>query len=278
MTDQNTFMEVLREVSEIMRTSESPLSETEIMAYFADMDLNEGQKKLIADYLNNLPELDEAFAENADIYKMEGENGQSGLDEASEDSKVLRAYMEDLSLIKTYSDEEKIELYGKLLEGEEEVIDTISALWLSNVLDIAKKYMDLHSRLEDLIQEGNVALLLRLNDLCGAKTVEAAFKDGEAKELNNELAMIGDEALKLEKILSYSVEKCIMEYISEWKSAKEQEDILVGKLSLIHEAKRYLEAENGTAPTVGELAEYTKMSVEELSGYMDYLKDLSGRK
>ena len=53
MTDENTFMEVLREVSEIMRTSEVPMSKEEIMAYFSDMELTPEQKVLVLDYLNN---------------------------------------------------------------------------------------------------------------------------------------------------------------------------------------------------------------------------------
>ena len=274
MTDQNTFMEVLREVGEIMRTSESPLSETEIMTYFADMDLNDGQKKLIVDYLNNLPHFDEADSENDDFNNMEGANGQSGLDEGTEDSKVLRAYMEDISLLKTYTYEEKIELYTKLLKGDKEVIDMISAIWLERVLGIAKKYMDLHSKLEDLIQEGNMALLVRLNELCGAETLESALTEEETNELKAEIEEIKDVISILERVLSYSVEKSITDYISEWNGAKEQENILVGKLSLIHEASRFLQAENGSNPTIDELAEYTKMSVDELSGYAEYLKNI----
>ena len=54
MTDQNTFTEVLREVAEIVRTAETPMSEKDIMSYFADMDLSLGQKKLILDYVGTV--------------------------------------------------------------------------------------------------------------------------------------------------------------------------------------------------------------------------------
>lgn len=249
MTDQNTFTEVLREVGEIIRTSGESLSEEQIMEYFADMELSDGQKKLIIDYLNNLPG-DEAN-------EMEAGNGQSGINEGSEDSKILQAYMEDLSLLKTYSDEEKIKLYERLLSGESETIEILSAVWLAGVVEIAKKYMDLHSKPEDLIQEGNMALLLKLNELCGAGDF--------------------DDFARLEMLISDSIERGIMEYISEWNGAKEQENAMVGKLSLIHEASRYLEAENGMSPTINELAEYTNMSIEELSGYTEYLKGMKNK-
>ena len=58
MTDQNTFMETVNSVKEIMRIAETPMSEAEILAYFEDMDLDEKQKQLVLAYLLN-PENEE---------------------------------------------------------------------------------------------------------------------------------------------------------------------------------------------------------------------------
>ena len=60
MTDQNTFTEVLREVAEIVRTAETPMSEEDIMSYFSDMDLSLGQKKFVMIALS--------LCEHADLY------------------------------------------------------------------------------------------------------------------------------------------------------------------------------------------------------------------
>ena len=242
MTDQNTFMEVLSEVSEIIRTAEVPLSEDEIMAYFGDMELSAGQKRLILDYLEN--------RDNT----MEAENGQTGIDEASENSKVLQAYMEDLSLLETYDDKEMMELYRRLFSGEEEVVELISTAWLTKVLNIARKYMDLHSRLEDLIQEGNMALLLRLTELTGTPDCSDTEKSFE----------------EIEKELSEIIERGIIDYISEWNREVQKENTLVGKLSLLHEADRFLKEEYGEEPTIEELAGYTNMSVDEIRILKDF--------
>ena len=51
MLDQNTFTETVREVSEIIRTSVEPLTKEQILAYFADMELNEEQQELVISYL-----------------------------------------------------------------------------------------------------------------------------------------------------------------------------------------------------------------------------------
>ena len=46
---------------------------------------------------------------------------------------------------------------------------------------------------------------------------------------------------------------------------------MIGKLSLVHEAENYLESENGTKPTIGELAAFTKLSEEELKMLKDFI-------
>ena len=258
MTDQNTFMEVLREVAEIIRTAEAPMPEEEIMAYFSDMELTDKQRVLVLDYLNNKAFKEDESLVNSEemIDDKEAEDGQSRIDAAAENSKVLQAYMEDLSLLETYEDEEIMKLYKRLFAGEEEVIEILSTVWLPKVLDVAKGYIDIHAKVEDLIQEGNIALLMRLNQLCGTPDCSDAEKSFQ----------------EIEEGLSKAVEKGIMEYISEWDDAKQQENKLVGKLSLVHEASIFLEEENGEPPTIHELAAYTNMSVGEIRDLKEFIK------
>ena len=40
MLDQNTFIETVQSVAEIIRTSAEPIGRDEIMSYFKDMELN----------------------------------------------------------------------------------------------------------------------------------------------------------------------------------------------------------------------------------------------
>ena len=53
MLDQQTFMDTIASVAEIMRTAEVPMTEEEILGYFADMDLSDAQKAMVMDYLKN---------------------------------------------------------------------------------------------------------------------------------------------------------------------------------------------------------------------------------
>ena len=51
MVDQNTFIETVQSVAEIIRTSADPIGRDEIMSYFKDMDLNKAQEDMIFEFL-----------------------------------------------------------------------------------------------------------------------------------------------------------------------------------------------------------------------------------
>ena len=99
MVDQNTFIETVQSVSQIIRTSAEPIGREEIMSYFKDMDLNKAQEDLIFDFLLNHhdePEngyedvetenTDEVSEKNTDIIYSEGEPIGQKKDTASDEN------------------------------------------------------------------------------------------------------------------------------------------------------------------------------------------------
>lgn len=231
MTDQNSFMETVKSVAEIVHTSETPMSEEEILSYFEDMELDSSQKQLVLEYILN-PEEPEA---------SEDAGGQS---------KVFQMYLEELALLPKYSKQETDSLYEKLLQGDSEVIDMISTAWLERVLTVAKKYIEPKLNAEDLVQEGNMALLLKLQELCGSR-----------------------ETQDMEGVLLKAVEEGILSYVSTVRGQREMEDTVLGKVSLVHEAEKLLAEELGRKPDMLELAEYTKLSPEELEEISDLIME-----
>lgn len=240
MVDQQTFMDTIASVAEIMRTAEIPMTEQEILSYFEDMELSDAQKARVVDYLKN-PEM---------VADTTEENTGDTTEEDIPNSKVYQMYLEDLAGIPQYEEEEKITLYKALLAGDEKAIEPISMFSLKKVLQIADKYMEPKLLVEDLVQEGNVALFMKLSELCGC-----------------------EKSYDVEEELERAIEQAIVNYAAEIDNESEQERSLVGKLSLVHEAKKLLTEENGAEPTIQELAEYTKMDVEELQELEDFVKE-----
>lgn len=276
MVDQNTFMETVREVSEMMRTSPVPMGQEEILGYLDDLKLNEQQKKIVMEYLRK--QMEEPEPRSQDGYgsdpvadrdgtkpwenstrKNGREENEDRLDRERDDaegeesdeleenrlmrSKVFSMYLEELSELPSYSDEERAVLYRGLFQGEQQMVKKLADAWLPRVLSIAEGYVSEELLVEDLVQEGNMALLLKLHELCG----------GEEEPVR-----------EIEKKLARSIEKGIAVYASRISGEKEQEKAVIGRINLVHEACNLLKQELGRKPELSELGAFTKLPEDEL--------------
>lgn len=167
MLDRNAFMETLRSVAEIRRTSTEPLSKEEILKYFKDMELTEEQTEMIYQYLLLPPEVQTAEPEPEE----EEEEPQPVVEESEEENIYFQMYLDDLAQIDEMSEEEMKEAYQKLLSGDTSVIGAISESWLRSIAELAIPYAAQGANLEDVIQEGNMGLLIKLSELAGAGDV-----------------------------------------------------------------------------------------------------------
>ena len=263
MLDQSVFTETIHEVAEIIRTSATPLSKEEILSYFKEMELNEQQENMVLEFLLTPHEEEEAEEETDEAEGEEQEaadwqetsdasalaQNDSGKKEEKTaepdvlpESKMFQMYLEEISSLPVYSEKKQEEMYQKLLAGDESVINLISNSWMIKVLEIAKKLAVTSEGFEDVIQEGNMALFLKLTELCGC-----------------------EEKADVEAELQGAVETAMKSSILAEEGEDEDEKAMVGKLALVNEAKKYLAEENGRDATVQELAAYTQLTEEELS-------------
>ena len=273
MLDQSTFTETVREVAEIIRTSATPLSKEEILRYFKDMELNEQQENMVLEFLltpheeeeteeeeSNQEETDWEETSSEEEFSDATEGKQSDKKEGNEkeesnlpDSKVFRMYVEELESLPVYSESQLEEMYEKLLAGDETVIVPLSEGWMRQVLEIAKNLAVTSEGFEDIVQEGNMALFLRLTELCGA---------GEGAVAEN---------------LTEAVEAAMKASIVELEGEDEEEKAVVGKVALVNEAKKYLATEQGREATVKELSDYTSLPEEELTDLLLLIEKASAK-
>ena len=165
MLDRNTFMETLRAVAEVCRTSTDPLSKEEILNYFEGMELTEEHVEMIYQYLQLPPEVQTGEPE------PEEEEAQIVEEEPEEENIYFKMYLDDLDQIEEMSDDEMQKAYEKLLAGDADVIGTICESWLGSIAQMAIPYAAQGANLQDVIQEGNMGLLLKLSELVGAGDV-----------------------------------------------------------------------------------------------------------
>ncbi len=265
MVDKITFMETLRAVQEVSRTSEKPLAREEIQGYFEGMDLSQEQQELIYQYLASAEGAQQgakAGQEARDIAQQGAKAGQeppySPGSGKEAHSPLYQMYLSEVEGIPVLPGEQKQELYRRLLKGERDAAAEISNQWLGRITELAASYAAGKALLEDLVQEGNMGLLLGLEQILGQEGLEAELEhDGRLFE---------------ERLDGYAKE-AMEQYRREVEGTDDSEHTILAKVSLLHEAQRILAEESGTIPTMQELSTYTKLPEEEIADIMALPKD-----
>ena len=236
MLDQVKFMETLRSVAEIARVSTTPLSKEEINGYFDNMELTDEQQELIYQYLLN-PVEEEPVEETPTQSTEQKEEGE----QVTGDSKFLKMYVDEIKEIGGMSLPEEKEAYMKLIDGDSSVTQKISDHWLDKVVEIARTYEKQNVNIEDLIQEGNIGLLMGIQQILGSHKI-----------------------IDVGEFLKESVQKAMEDYIDEIHAEDDWESVVIAKTTMIHEAQNALTEQLGRTPTNQELSEFTKISEEEI--------------
>ena len=283
MIDKNLFLETLHEVAEIAATSGEKIKPEEVHKYFEGMELSEEQEKMVYEYLNlppeakmaQQPEEEETEAEEPEIVTEEvysTTNSPSGIqiradhvvEDAKEEDDIPQPKdiekLSDSAYYKMYldevrgrgeADETKMrELYTAILQGDQSVVNDIVDGWLMRVIHMAGMYEDVPVNMEDLIQEGNMALWMSLGalpELSGASEV--------------------DDYLEKQVIAGFEA------YIREITGDTDQVQAVLGKAALLHEARKYLAKENSEDPSIRQLSEYTHISPEEIQDILALQKE-----
>ena len=253
----------MHSVQEVARTSLTPLSKEEIQTYFKDMELTKEQEEMVYQYL--LHPQEEAVSESEDEPENESEaegEAESGLEtgsrkETKENTEAERAvsarfqmYLDEIGDIPVLNGEQEKALYERLAQGEEQAIAELSTQWLKQVVEIASAYKVDELLLDDMVQEGNIGLLMGLK------------------------ALLGKKESNPQKVLEQFVREAIENYMEEESGEGEQENSILAKVSLVHEAKETLAKELGSEPSIRQLAEYTRISEEEISDIVSLAKEV----
>ena len=240
MLDQVKFMETLRAVADVARVSTTPLTKEEINEYFDGMELTEEQQELVYQYLLN-PQTEEDLSPEPEIVTEESDGEVEAGAKKAQESIFLKMYKEEIQEISGLTIPEVREAYIRLVDGDASVIESISDHWLVKVVDIAKEYEKHNVNMEDIIQEGNIGLILGLQNLLGTK-----------------------QRIDVEEYLKESIQKAMEDFIDEMNIEDDWESTVVAKTTLIHEAKLALAEQLGKMPSVQELSDFTKISIEEI--------------
>ena len=203
----------------------------EVRAYFADAALTEEQLELVFDYL---------LAQKVVVkgYIKMTEAAEEKISYTEEEEAYLKEYLNDLEAFKEEKAGEKESLFAKLIGGDASAKNRLTELYLKEVVEIAKEMYHPEIFFGDIIQEGNVGLILGLD-------------------------MLADVATAHETIVN-QVKQCIQMLIEEHTEVKSRDNKMVEKVTMLDESIKTLTEELGRKVTIDELAVYMGMTEEEI--------------
>lgn len=286
MIEQSKFLEMLEDMKAIARAQGNQLTRQEVQEYLGDMELSEEQWQAVCQYLgmcqihipgyeyvpsdlpgNSVESDADAQGNGTADHSTEHLAGEStGRSDKSPSvsgsSQIHQRYHRDLQNLPSDRQNVPMEEIGKFLAGEQQYRDLIIESRLRQVVKIAENYTQYSLPVEELIAEGNLGLL-----------------HGMAKaEADREKLLLPDGTPNIQaflKILEQEVIAAMEQLINQETESKGQEMAMLAKTNLLHESAKYLTEENGRVPTVQELSEYARVSVEEIRQIMDLSEDAS---
>ena len=225
------FLKKLNGLVAVAKDQGDQITIDEVRTYFTDAALTEEQLELVFDYL---------LAQKVVVkgYIKMTEAVEEKITYTEEEEAYLKEYLNDLEAFREEKAGEKESLFAKLIGGDASAKNRLTELYLKEVVEIAKEMYHPEIFFGDIIQEGNVGLILGMD-------------------------MLADVATAHETIVN-QVKQCIQMLIEEHAEVKSRDNKMVEKVTMLDESIKTLTEELGRKVTIDELAVYMGMTEEEI--------------
>ena len=248
MDKKTMFNEALAKLVSYATAHDNLITMEDVKSFFNGLIDDDSQYKLIYDYLSiNKIEIkgftpsddnifDDSHGMNAISENIaKDENGQS-----QEETDFIKMYMDDMGALQTVSDVEQAALLNKLIAGDASASTPLVESKLKKVADIAKKYCGKGVTFGDLIQEGNLELMVAVSEYTK-----------ECGDFNN----------YIDKRIEQGIRNVINSQINSDRIGQH----LADKLNQLDNTTSKLSKELGRVPEISELADAMGITEDEAS-------------
>lgn len=265
MSDKYKFQEMLLSILEVAKVQLNSLTMDEIKSYFGDMELSDSQYEHIFAYLsaNQIKIVGYTPGENNEYVTLpkeaqemdtkEEEKDNSKEEEPSynkKDSLYLKMYLEDIMAVDILKEEEENSIIHHMKQGENFGKDRMIEGKLSLVVKIAEEYKNKGMQIEDIIGEGNMGLIDGVNHL---------YELSPGENVND--------------FLTAYIREGIQGAMEEYTGSVNIESRIIERANYVNESANYLKEDLGRDATIAELAEYTKLTIEEIKDVLNLSGD-----
>lgn len=240
MQEKIIFREMLSELKNYADTKNGYLTKEEIKDFFRNAHLEEQHFQSIYEYLASQKIKVEGF-ENGEMQEETQPVMQKDPVEDEKEDAFLSMYLEDLENVPPISPNEELKLYCSAAGGDSMAKSRLVEHHLRTVYEITKSYVNEQLAKSDLIQEGNIGLMLVVDQL------------KECKDLEEYQAFIKKEIIQ-----------ALDDAEQEQRDLKQQDLQIVERVNYVNEAIKNLEEDFGHKVSIEELSGYLEMSMAEL--------------
>ncbi len=218
MSGRLQFREKLSGILELGNEKQKILKKEEVEEYFAEDCLSEEQMELVYDYLLSQKIAVTGYVKRGGTVREAGMEEEQALNLTEEDRQYLEGYIEEISMLQPQNEkEEKLQYY------------------FPKVVKIAEELYSEEYLIEDLIQEGNVGLML---------AIETDMSETAVLE---------------------NVRQSIQMFIEEHEETKSRDRKMIEKVTYLDECVKNLTEELKRKPTLDELASYMELTEDEVN-------------
>ena len=232
MEGKTEFLKKLNELVAVVRDNGNQVAVDEVKTYFSGMNLNEEQIELVFDYLLAQKVVVKGYI------KMDMPEAKEQVVLTEEEEAYLKEYEEDLKAFKHATEQEHQALLAKVLKGDSNAKSRLIELYLKEVVEIAKEMHHPEVFLGDLVQEGNVGLILGVDMLTDVETAHQTITE----QIRQSMQMLIEEHTELSN----------------------RDKKMVEKVAMLDESITALTEELGRKVTIDELAVYMGMTEDEI--------------
>ena len=232
MEGKTEFLKKLNDLVTVVRDKGNQVTVDEVRTYFSDMNLNEEQIELVFDYLLAQKVVVKGYI------KMDMPEAKEQVVFTEEEEAYLKEYEEDLKAFKDATEQERQELFAKVLQGDSNAKNRLIELYLKEVVGIAKEMRHPEVFLGDLVQEGNVGLILGMDMLTDVETAHQTIVE--------------------------QIRQSIQLFIEEHIELSNRDKKMVEKVAMLDESITTLTEELGRKVTIDELAVYMGLTEDEI--------------
>ena len=240
MEQRAEFLKKLNGLLALAKEQGNQITIDAVKLYFAEADLKEQQMELVFDYLLSQKVVVKGYLKVPKAELSGAEESIEGRARYSEEERIyLTEYEEDLKAFPKSDAEEEKEICRKVLQGDQRAKQRLTEIYLSKVVEIAEEMYQPGIFLGDLIQEGNLGLVLGMDML---------IEDGD-----------------INKILTEQIRQSMQMFIEESSELQSRDKKMVEQVQFLDESITKLTEELGRKVTIDELSVYMGMTEDEIN-------------